>query len=277
MASPQLENFPEKIALLGCGNMAGAILTGWLNAGAQPSAFTVIDPHAANVPANVRHVPAVADLAGETFPVVMLGIKPQMLSDISGHARALMASDALVISMLAGIECATLARFFPDTRPLRIMPNLAAALNASPVGLFGETIAEDDRIMITAWFDALGGAVWLEKEADMALFTALAGSGPAYLYRFIDALSLAATRLGMDSDAAQRITMATVAGAAKLAAAAQANGDSPGQLADRVASPGGSTREGMNVLGADDALIRLLEGTLAAARDRNIALSSLTD
>ena len=263
---------PNNIALLGCGNMAGAILRGWLNAGAGPSAFTVIDPHATNLPDGVRHVNAVEDLAGETFPAVMLGIKPQMLTEVAPTAARLMAPDALVISMLAGIECATLARLFPDTRALRIMPNLAAALNASPVGLYSD--APLDRATITPWFDALGSAVWLPQESDMALFTALGGSGPAYLYRFIDALSVAAVRLGMDKATAEATAMASVEGAAKLAAAAS---DSPGVLADRVASPGGSTREGMNVLDHDDALIRLLEATLAAARDRNIALSKLAD
>lgn len=263
---------PTNIALLGCGNMAGAILRGWLNAGAQASAFTVIDPHATALPDGVRHVGAVEDLGSETFPAVMLGIKPQMLTEVAPTAARLMAADALVISMLAGIECATLARLFPDTRALRIMPNLAAALNASPVGLYSD--AALDRAAITPWFDALGSAVWLPQESDMALFTALGGSGPAYLYRFIDALAQAAVRLGMDEATAQATAMATVEGAAKLAAAAS---DSPGILADRVASPGGSTREGMNVLDADDALIRLLTDTLAAARDRNIALSKLAD
>lgn len=266
--------FPTNIALLGCGNMAGAILRGWLNAGAVASAFTVIDPHAKDLPDGVRHVGAVDDLAGETFPAVMLGIKPQMLAEVAPTAARLMAPDALVISMLAGIECAALARLFPDTRPLRIMPNLAAALNASPVGLYSDAVDGDARAAITPWFDALGSAVWLPQESDMALFTALGGSGPAYLYRFIDALSVAAVRLGMDETTAKATAMATIEGAAKLAAAAS---DSPGVLADRVASPGGSTREGMNVLDHDDALIRLLEATLAAARDRNIALSKLAD
>ena len=264
---------PTQIALLGCGNMAGAILRGWLNAGAEASAFTVIDPHAKDLPDGVRHVGAVADLGGATFPAVMLGIKPQMLADVADSARALMQPNALVISMLAGIECAALTRLFPDQRPLRIMPNLAAALNASPVGLFSTALSEDDRAAITPWFDALGSAVWLPYEEDMALFTALAGSGPAYLYRFIDALAVAAERLGMEAETAQSIALATVEGAAKLAAAA----NSPATLADRVASPGGSTREGMNVLDADDALIRLLTDTLAAARDRNIALAKLAD
>jgi pyrroline-5-carboxylate reductase len=270
--------FPAHIALLGCGNMAGAMLRGWLNAGADASAFTVIDPYAKDLPDGVRHFDAVADLGGETFPAVMLGVKPQMLADVAETARALMAPNTLVISMLAGIECAALSRLFPDQRPVRIMPNLAAALNASPVGLFSAALTDAERAEITPWFDALGGAVWLPQESDMALFTALGGSGPAYLYRFIDALAVAATRLGMDPATAQATALATVDGAAKLAAAARhESGDSPATLADCVASPGGSTREGMNVLDADDALIRLLEATLAAARDRNIALAKLAD
>ena len=265
---------PNQIALLGCGNMAGAILRGWLNAGAEPSAFTVIDPYAKDLPTGVRHVATIPDLDGATFTTVMLGIKPQMLGEVAPVARTLMAPDALVISMLAGIECATLARLFPNTRPVRIMPNLAAAMNASPVGLFSDALDDPARAAITPWFDALGSADWLAQESDMALVTALAGSGPAYLYRFIDALGVAATRLGMEPDMARRMAMATVKGAAMLASQST---DTPGVLAEKVASPGGSTREGMNVLDADDALIALLQSTLAAARDRNIELARMAD
>jgi pyrroline-5-carboxylate reductase len=265
---------PTHIAMLGCGNMASAILRGWLNAGADASAFTVIDPYATDLPDGVRNVVSVAELGGQTFPAVMLGIKPQMLADVADTAQSLMAPDAIVISMLAGIECAALNRLFPMQRSVRIMPNLAAALNASPVGLFSDALNEAERAELTLWFGALGSAVWLPHESDMALFTALGGSGPAYLYRFIDALAIAATRLGMEAETAQAVALATVDGASKLAGSAC---DSPAVLANRVASPGGSTREGMNVLDADDALIRLLTDTLAAARDRNIALSTLAD
>jgi pyrroline-5-carboxylate reductase len=112
--------------------------------------------------------------------------------------------------------------------------------------------------------------VWLDDEAQFDLVTALAGSGPGFVYRFIDALAGAAVDLGLDADTAAQLALATVDGAATLAAAADV---SPAALADRVASPGGMTREGLNVLDNGDALRRLLAETLRATRDKGAALS----
>src|SRR3546814_18333413 len=102
----------------------------------------------------------------------------------------------------------------------------------------------------------LGLAEWLKDETQFNLVTALSGCGPAYLFRFIDALAGAATRLGLPEDQAARLALATVRGASTLAAHADV---APGVLADRVASPGGMTREGMNVLDKDDRLLELLD------------------
>ena len=101
--------------------------------------------------------------------------------------------------------------------------------------------------------------------------TALSGSGPGFVYRFIDALADAGEAIGLPADQALRLATATVEGAAMMAAGAD---ETPATLADRVASPGGSTREGLNVLDADDALRRLLTRTLIAARDRNVELAA---
>jgi len=103
------------------------------------------------------------------------------------------------------------------------------------------------------------------------LVTALTGSGPAFLYRFIDALAVAAAGLGLQREQAGRMALAMVEGAAALAAA---SADGPRALAGRVASPGGMTREGLDVLDADDALVRLLTETLRAARDRGAELAA---
>lgn len=267
------DNLLNEIALLGCGNMAGALLSGWLAAGYDPARFTVIDPMAQNLPDGIIHYEN-AEAAGRKFPAVMLGIKPQMLGKLAPDAGLLMDDNALCLSMLAGIECATLKKLFPDARPVRLMPNLAARIGKSPVGLYSGELNDAEKQAVADFFNANGSAEWLSDEDDMALVTALAGSGPAYLYRFTDALGEAARRLGLDAAQAGRMALATVEGAATLVAHAD---ESPASLADRVASPGGSTREGMNVLDADEALINLLTETLKAARDRNIELARLAD
>ena len=112
----------------------------------------------------------------------------------------------------------------------------------------------------------LGLVEWIADERLFDLVTALAGSGPAFLYRFVDALAAAGAARGLPPEQAGRLALATVEGAARLAADAAV---SPGVLADRVASPGGSTREGLDVLDRDQALVALLTGTLAAAARRN--------
>jgi len=117
----------------------------------------------------------------------------------------------------------------------------------------------------------LGLVEWIADEALFDVVTALAGSGPGFLYRYIDALAEAGAALGLPADQAARLAVATVEGSAMLAAAAAA---SPAELADRVASPGGSTRKGLDVLDRDEALKRLLRETLDASTRRNAEMAA---
>jgi pyrroline-5-carboxylate reductase len=201
---------------------------------------------------------------------VLLGFKPQQLGAL-GPGLQDMTAGRTVFSLLAGITLAQLAAAFPGAAAhIRVMPNLAARINKSPVILAERGLDPDARAAAFILFDALGSAVWLEDEAHFDLVTALAGSGPGFVYRFIDALAGAAVDLGLDGATAARLALATVEGAAALAAGADAD---PATLADRVASPGGMTREGLNVLDEGAALRRLLTATLAATRDKGAALS----
>ena len=111
----------------------------------------------------------------------------------------------------------------------------------------------------------LGSAEWLADESQFELIAALAGSGPGFLFRFIDALTVGATRLGLEAAQAQRLAVQMVEGAAALASASP---HSPAELARQVASPGGMTQKGLDVLDEDQALVRLVTETLRAARDR---------
>ena len=258
------------ILLVGCGNMAGAMLQGWLAGGIAPGVFTVVDPSRASVPEGVtllREVPA----SGH-FDAVMLGIKPQGLDDAAPAIAPLVGQQTALFSILAGVEFASLAARFPNAGAIvRIMPNLAVAIGKSPVALDARGLDEMGRAAVTALMAPLGTAEWLADESLFDAVTALAGCGPAFVYRFIDSLAAGAAALGVDDAQAQRLALAMVEGAAQLAAGSP---DSPGALADKVASPGGSTRAGMNVLDADDALAELIARAMTASRDRNAEMAA---
>lgn len=257
------------LLIIGCGNMGGAMLAGWLAASENPARFSVLDPALPEAPQGVALYRDAAEVPG-THDAVLLGFKPQQLGALGPGLQGL-TQGRTVCSLLAGITRAQLAAAFPQAAAhIRVMPNLAARINKSPVILAASGLDAAGREAAFALFDALGSAVWLEDEAQFDLVTALAGSGPGFVYRFIDALAGAATDLGLDAPTAAALALATVEGAAALAAASDA---SPATLADRVASPGGMTREGLNVLDEDAALRRLLAKTLAATRDKGAALS----
>lgn len=263
----------NRLLIIGCGNMGGAMLAGWLAAGFDPARFAVLDPVLEAAPEGVAlyRTPEQAKAAGG-HDAVMLGFKPQQIEKLAPGLQALTGAGGAVYSLLAGLTLAQLKHAFPAARAhIRVMPNLAARINKSPIILLENGLDGAAREGAFALFDALGTAVWLDDEDKFDLVTALAGSGPGFVYRFIDALAGAAVELGLEPRQAEALAVAMVDGASSLAAG---ESDSPGELADRVASPGGMTREGMNVLDADQALHKLLVECLRATRDRGSALSA---
>lgn len=262
------EFFPE-LLIVGCGNMGSAMLRGWLAGGVAPERFTVVDPVATDLPDGIRLHRSTAELA-HRFDALLLGIKPQMLSSLAPEIAATLKPDALVISILAGTQTETLAAYFPSARIVRLMPNLAAAIGKSPIGLFSNDLDGGARRKLDAGLAPLGSPVWIEHEAQMDAVTALAGSGPAFVYRFIDALARGGIAAGLSQDVSARLALSMVEGAAQLAAG---SGESPAELAARVTSPGGTTAAGLSVLDNEDALRHLVTKTLGAARDRGVELA----
>ncbi len=256
------------ILILGCGNMGGAMLTGWL-ASDLPLALTVVDPAVAQVPAQVR---LLRKVPAERFDLVLLGVKPQALAAAAPPVAAIMTGETVLLSILAGAELDTLAGHFPVNGGLvRVMPNLAAAIGKSPIGLYATALSDPARTAITALLAPLGTPEWVPREDLLDAVTALAGSGPAFVYRFIDALAAGGAALGLDPAQAQRLALATAEGAALLAAQSAAE---PAELAARVTSAGGTTAAGLAVLDHDAALAGLIAQTLRAARDRGAALAA---
>ncbi|RZL51499.1 MAG: pyrroline-5-carboxylate reductase, partial [Sphingomonas sp.] len=173
--------------------------------------------------------------------------------------------------ILAGVEEATLATLCKADAVVRAMPNLPVAIGQGVVALFSTAADDTARVELTEWMRPLGLVEWIADEAQFDDVTALAGCGPGFVFRFADALAQAGAALGLPHDQAARLALATLAGSASLAAEADVT---PATLADRVASPGGSTREGLNVLDRDDRLVTLLTETLAASAARNRAMAA---
>lgn len=251
--------------LVGAGNMAGAMLRGWLNAGFDPARFTVIRKSDASFGGGVR---TVQDVPDGNPDILMLGVKPQQLDAVAplyAHLRP-----RVLISILAGAEEASLARRFQAGAIVRAMPNLPVELGRGVVALNSESADAAMRDEVSALMAPLGVVEWVDAERYDAVGV-LAGCGPAFAYRFIDALAAAGVDLGLPAEQAARLAVATLDGASALAMASDA---SPSELADRVASPGGSTREGLNVLDRDDALVDLLKATLAASKRRDAEMAA---
>jgi pyrroline-5-carboxylate reductase len=256
-------SFPSgPIWLIGCGNMAGAMLRRWLAEGLDPAQVTVITRSGTRAPDGVRSLTTLP--VDETPAILMLGFKPQQLDDIAPTLAHL--NPAILLSILAGVEEQALASRIPAGAVVRMMPNLPVAIGQGVTALYTGSTDTAIRYAAEALARPLGLAPWVEDEARFDAVTALAGCGPAFVFRFIDALAQAGVGLGLSPELAQRLALATVDGAGAMAIGADV---SAGVLADRVASPGGSTREGLNVLDANDALKRLLADTLTASERRN--------
>lgn len=254
-----------RVLLVGAGNMGGAMLHGWLAAGMRPEQVTVVSPSLRAMPDGVRVVADVPDADVARFDVIVLALKPQQLGNLRSE-RFAQHAPRLLVSVLAGVEIAMLAPLCAAKAVVRAMPNLPIAIGKGVVALYGAPEDAEARALTERLMMPLGLVDWIGDEALFDVVTALAGSGPGFLFRFIDALGTAGAALGIPADQAARFALATVAGSAAMAEVA---GASPAVLADRVASKGGSTREGLNVLDRDDALVRLLIDTLAAATTRN--------
>lgn len=253
----------ERLLLFGYGTMASAMLEGWIASGIEPHRYTVYNPRAKPVPAGATFT---SDPPQGAFDAIVLGVKPQKLDEVAGAVEPLAGPNTVLISILAGVELASLANRFPRAGGIvRLMPNLAVALRKSPNALVAQGLGARQREEVTELAERLGSAEWLVDEAQFDLVTALAGSGPGFVYRFIDALAAGAAALGLERVQATRLAVRMVEGAAALA---EASAHSPAELARRVASPGGMTQMGLDVLDDGRALETLLTRCLAAARER---------
>lgn len=259
----------ERILLFGYGTMASAMVEGWLASGLESERFTVYNPRPKPAPAGVAFT---TSLPTGSFDALVIGVKPQKLCEVAAEIEVLAGPETVLVSILAGVTLQTLAARFPRAGGLvRLMPNLAVAIGKSPNALVGRGLDGAAHAGLTDLAERLGSAEWLADEVQFDLVTALAGSGPGFVFRFIDALAAGAGSLGLDPAQAERLAVQMVAGAAALA---EGGNRSPGELARRVASPGGMTQRGLDVLDEGGALEALVTRCLAAARDRGRELAA---
>ncbi|MEO7278238.1 MAG: pyrroline-5-carboxylate reductase dimerization domain-containing protein [Sphingomicrobium sp.] len=266
MAGPKL---PMPTWFVGCGNMGGAIVKGWQAAGIDLAPVTVIRPSGEAID-GARVVTSFAQ-AGPPPKLVVLGFKPQQLDEVAPQLRQWLTSKTVIVSLLAGAEAKTLRERFPGAgRIVRAMPNLPVEIRRGVVALYSEDADAATQEMIGELFSALGFAMWAVDEERFSAIGSVAGAGPAYVARFVQALAKAAEARGISAEMAPVIALETVLGTAWMAAA---TGEDMASIARRVASPKGTTQSALDVLDHDNVLDELVDVAIAAAGRRGAELA----
>jgi pyrroline-5-carboxylate reductase len=230
------------IAFIGGGNMATAIIGGLLRQGRAPASILVIDPVAEQRQRLADTLGVVT--AGEPHEAlrqastVVWAVKPQQFKEAAG-AYASYTSQALHYSVMAGLRSDDMARMLGSARIVRAMPNTPALVGQGMTGLFARPeVTADERARISGMVAPTGQALWVDKEAELDAVTALSGSGPAYVYYFIEAMMQAAQDMGLSAEQGRQLALATFGGATTLAAQST---ETPAVLRERVTSKGGTT------------------------------------
>jgi len=247
------------ILLLGAGRMGGALIEGWLRAGAfSPSDIMVRDPAAPPIE-RVRINPPDARLT--EAKTVVLAVKPQVWREAASAVAGFLSPDAVVVSICAGVRSADIAEVF-RRKVARVMPTTAVAIGQGTASVFADDA--EARARAHALLAPVATVVDLADEGLMHAATAVSGSGPAYLYAFVEALEAAGSSAGLSAKAAKLLARSTVTGAAALLAD---SGAEPSELRTQVTSPGGTTQAALEVLLPD--LQDLLARAVAAAARRS--------
>jgi pyrroline-5-carboxylate reductase len=256
------------IAFIGGGNMATAILGGLRRGGTPADRFIVIEPHAPQrerlradlgIAALEAATPALAAAA-----LVVWAVKPQMFQQAAAPCTPFV-GDALQLSIMAGTRSDALVAATGSPRVVRAMPNTPALIGQGISGLVARPeVDAAGRALVEAVLAPTGRTLWLEREADLDAVTALSGSGPAYVFYFIEAMMQAGAEMGLAPAQARELAQATFAGAAALAAQSD---ETPEILRERVTSKGGTTHAALTSLEADGVKAAFVRA-LHAARHR---------
>lgn len=253
---------PGPAWLVGCGNMAGAMVDGWRASAVDFSNVAVIRPSGAPV----EGIRTLTDYPDQQPRFVMLGFKPQKLDEVAPGLEPHIGSETILVSMLAGVTASTLRQRFPNARAIiRIMPNLPVAQRQGVIPLYSEDRDDKACDAVEGLMGLLGLAPWCEHEGQIAAIGAISASGPAYFARFAEAIGRSGATHGLSSALANSIAAQTLVGTGAFAAA---TGESMGEIARRVASPKGTTERGLAVLDGPEGLQPLVDRMLGAALKR---------
>lgn len=269
MTTPSTTDSP--IAFIGGGNMASAIIGGLVRQGLPADRVRVVEPFAETraklladhgVQSSAQAGSALAD-AG----LVVWAVKPQVFAEAAAPVRAHTAG-ALHLSVAAGIRSDSIARWLGTERVVRAMPNTPALVGLGMTGLYArEAVSAADRARVEQVIATTGAALWVDQEAQLDAVTALSGSGPAYVFYFLEAMVQAGVAMGLPAEQAQQLAVGTFAGAAELAR----RSDEPlATLRQRVTSKGGTTYAAITSLEQDQvaqAFMRAMQAAELRARE----------
>lgn len=266
-----------KITFIGGGNMANALIGGLRKQGFSAAGMQVVEPvedlrTRLTDTFGVRCVPA-CDAAALNCEVLVLAVKPQQMKEALAPLHGELADklqDQLVISIAAGLRLADIGRWLGGHANLvRAMPNTPALIAAGITGLYANpAVGREGRETAEKILRAVGGVLWVENEELMDVVTAVSGSGPAYVFYFIEALQNAGAELGLPDEAARQLAIETFLGAARLAAASD---ETVGELRARVTSKGGTTAAALDTFASLRVATSIGHGvTAAVARGREL-------
>ena len=259
----------DPIWFVGCGNMAGAMVEGWRGGDEDLTDAVVIRP--SGRPVDGMNVVTQFGAAGPQPKLVILGFKPQQLDEVAPRLSGWVSRPTTVVSLLAGVEAASIRERFPNAGAIvRAVPNLPVAIRRGVVGLYSDDVSEPVREELSQLFAKLGFALWANSESSLAAIGAVAGAGPAYVARFVDALAKAGMEKGLSEELARTLALETVLGTAWMGATTRESMD---DIVRRVASPNGTTEAGLAILGRDDVLDKLVSLTISAASRRGAELA----
>nr|WP_156004232.1 pyrroline-5-carboxylate reductase [Thiomonas sp. FB-6] len=261
---------PLTIGFIGGGNMAGAIIGGLRAAGVEASSLRVVEPFEAQR-RRLREqfgIEALAepDASLESVNVLVWAVKPQQFAEAAQvlRERSPRSAEALQLSIMAGVRCRAIAARSGAARVVRTMPNTPALIGRGVTGLYANpACGAAERELAERVLGATGQLAWVDAEQQLDAVTAVSGSGPAYVFYVLEAMTAAGVRLGLPEATAGRLALGTIAGAAALA---ESSPLSAGQLREQVTSKGGTTAAALEVLTARDVAGAFDQALQAAAR-----------
>ena len=263
-----------RIAFIGAGNMAASLIGGLRAKGLDAAQIRASDPGAeTRARVNAEHgIDVFADNAQaiQDADVVVLAVKPQAMKAVCEAIRPSLQSNQLVVSIAAGITCASMNNWLGAQPIVRCMPNTPALLRQGVSGLFATAqVTADQRQQAQELLSAVGIALWLDEEQQLDAVTAVSGSGPAYFFLLIEAMTAAGVKLGLPADIAAQLTLQTALGAAHMAVASDVDA---AELRRRVTSPAGTTEAAIKSFQAGG-FEALVEQALGAAAHRSAEMA----